>query len=51
LQLDLFALTFVGIVLAFFVLMFIASGIKVLKEWERVAVLRLGKFKHIPFQL
>jgi len=47
LQLDLFALTFVGIVLAFFVLMFIASGIKVLKEWERVAVLRLGKFKHI----
>ena len=46
-QLDLFALTFVGIVLAFFVLMFIASGIKVLKEWERVAVLRLGKFKHI----
>jgi regulator of protease activity HflC (stomatin/prohibitin superfamily) len=27
--------------------MFIASGIKVLKEWERVAILRLGKFKHI----
>ncbi|MHA1577888.1 MAG: SPFH domain-containing protein [Candidatus Thorarchaeota archaeon] len=46
-QLDLFALTFVGITLAFFVLMFVASGIKVLKEWERVAVLRLGKFKHI----
>jgi regulator of protease activity HflC (stomatin/prohibitin superfamily) len=35
------------IVLAFFVLMFVASGIKVLKEWERVAILRLGKFKHI----
>jgi len=35
------------IVLAFFVLMFIASGIRVLKEWERVAILRLGKFKHI----
>jgi regulator of protease activity HflC (stomatin/prohibitin superfamily) len=27
--------------------MFIASGIKILKEWERVAILRLGKFKHI----
>ena len=36
-----------AIVLAFFVLMFIASGIKVLKEWERVAVLRLGKFRDI----
>lgn len=35
------------IVLAFFILMFVASGIKVLKEWERVAILRLGKFKHI----
>lgn len=42
-----FGLWFLVIVLAFFVLMFIASGIKVLKEWERVAVLRLGKFKHI----
>jgi regulator of protease activity HflC (stomatin/prohibitin superfamily) len=39
--------TFMIIVLAFFVLMFVASGIRVLKEWERVAVLRLGKFKHI----
>ncbi|RDE12385.1 MAG: peptidase [Candidatus Thorarchaeota archaeon] len=39
--------TFMIIVLAFFVLMFIASGIRVLKEWERVAILRLGKFKHI----
>ena len=35
------------IVIAFFALMFVASGIKVLKEWERVAILRLGKFKHI----
>ena len=35
------------IVLAFFLLMFVASGIKILKEWERVAILRLGKFKHI----
>jgi regulator of protease activity HflC (stomatin/prohibitin superfamily) len=35
------------IVLSFFILMFIASGIKVLKEWERIAILRLGKFKHI----
>lgn len=35
------------IVLVFFILMFVASGIKVLKEWERVAILRLGKFKHI----
>ncbi len=42
-----FGLWFLVIVLAFFILMFIASGIKVLKEWERVAVLRLGKFKHI----
>lgn len=30
-----------------FLLMFIASGIKVLKEWERVAILRLGKYKAI----
>ena len=35
------------IFIAFFILMFVASGIKVLKEWERIAVLRLGKFKHI----
>ena len=27
--------------------MFVASGIKILKEWERVAILRLGKFKAI----
>ncbi len=30
-----------------FALMFVASGIRVLKEWERVAILRLGKFKYI----
>ena len=31
-------------VLAIFMLLFIASGIKVLREWDRAAVLRLGKF-------
>ncbi len=35
------------VVLGIFALMFIASGIKILKEWERVAILRLGKFKAI----
>ncbi len=30
-----------------FILMFFASGIKLLNEWERVAILRLGKFKDI----
>jgi regulator of protease activity HflC (stomatin/prohibitin superfamily) len=30
--------------IVFFTLMFVCSGIKVLKEWERVAILRLGKF-------
>ncbi|MHA1770236.1 MAG: SPFH domain-containing protein [Candidatus Thorarchaeota archaeon] len=34
-------------ILAMFLLMFVASGIKVLREWERVAILRLGKFKGI----
>jgi regulator of protease activity HflC (stomatin/prohibitin superfamily) len=47
LQIEAFYLTFLIIVIAFFALMFVASGIKVLKEWERVAILRLGKFKHI----
>ncbi|TET11580.1 MAG: slipin family protein [Candidatus Thorarchaeota archaeon] len=47
LQIDLMMLTFAIVLLAFFALMFIASGIKVLKEWERIAILRLGKFKHI----
>ncbi|MDH4213853.1 MAG: SPFH domain-containing protein [Candidatus Odinarchaeota archaeon] len=35
------------IVFGFFILMFVASGIKVLKEWERVAILRLGKYKAV----
>ena len=39
-----FYLTLLVIVLLFFALMFVAAGIKVLKEWERVALLRLGKF-------
>lgn len=30
--------------LALFIVIFIISGVKVLKEWERVAILRLGKF-------
>lgn len=37
----------VVILLGLFILMFIASGIKILKEWERVAILRLGKYKAI----
>lgn len=37
-----FLVTFV-----FFTLMFVCSGVKVLKEWERAAVLRLGKFYRI----
>ena len=45
--LDSYLVMMLVIVLAFFILMFVASGIKVLKEWERIAVLRLGKFKHI----
>ena len=35
------------VVLGIFILMFVASGIKILKEWERVAILRLGKFTAI----
>ncbi len=45
--LDSYLVMMLVIVLAFFILMFVASGIKILKEWERVAILRLGKFKHI----
>ncbi|MHA1861740.1 MAG: SPFH domain-containing protein [Candidatus Ranarchaeia archaeon] len=30
-----------------FVIVFIASGIRVVKEWERVPVLRLGRFIHV----
>jgi len=44
---DTVLLTFLVVLLVLFVLMFVFSGIKVLNEWERVAVLRLGKFKHI----
>ncbi|NWF95467.1 MAG: SPFH domain-containing protein [Candidatus Thorarchaeota archaeon] len=28
-------------------MLFVASGLKVLQEWERVAILRIGKFKRI----
>ncbi|MCD6380814.1 MAG: slipin family protein [Candidatus Odinarchaeota archaeon] len=42
---DTYSLYF--IVVAMFVLAFIVSGIRVLKEWERVAVLRLGKFRGV----
>ncbi len=31
-------------VLGFFTLLYIASGIKVVKDWERLAVFRLGKY-------
>ncbi|MGQ4870966.1 MAG: SPFH domain-containing protein [Candidatus Thorarchaeota archaeon] len=44
---DTVLITFLVVLLVLFVLMFVLSGIKVLNEWERVAVLRLGKFKHI----
>jgi regulator of protease activity HflC (stomatin/prohibitin superfamily) len=33
-----------GIILALFVVLLIASGIRVIKEWERAPVLRLGRF-------
>ncbi len=33
--------------LVLFALMFVLSGIKMIQEWERVAVLRLGRFKGI----
>ncbi|TFG99595.1 slipin family protein [Candidatus Thorarchaeota archaeon] len=36
-----------GLVIVLFFLMFAASGIKILKEWERVALLRLGKYHAI----
>lgn len=42
-----FLITLLITFLAIFILMFVASGIKVLKEWERIAVLRLGKFRDI----
>lgn len=34
----------VGIVLLLFIVLLVASGIKVIKEWERAPVLRLGRF-------
>lgn len=33
-----------GIILLIFVMLFLASGIRVIKEWERAPVLRLGRF-------
>ncbi|MHA1926761.1 MAG: SPFH domain-containing protein [Candidatus Thorarchaeota archaeon] len=44
-QLDpmLMTITLVSI-FVLFTLIFIASGVKVLKEWERVAILRFGKY-------
>lgn len=35
------------VLLVVFVLMFVLSGIKMIQEWERVAVLRLGRFRGI----
>lgn len=35
------------LLLLIFILMSIASGIKILKEWERVAILRLGKYSSV----
>ncbi len=35
------------VIIGLFVLMLAASAIKILKEWERVAILRLGKYKAI----
>jgi regulator of protease activity HflC (stomatin/prohibitin superfamily) len=37
----------VVLLLGVFILMIVASGIKILKEWERVAILRLGKYKSV----
>jgi regulator of protease activity HflC (stomatin/prohibitin superfamily) len=34
----------VGIIVAIFVVIILASGIRVIKEWERAPVLRLGRF-------
>lgn len=47
-QLDIsfLMLTFV-IILCIFMLCFVASGIKIVKEWDRVPVLRLGKYYRI----
>jgi regulator of protease activity HflC (stomatin/prohibitin superfamily) len=34
----------VGIIVVIFVLIFVASGIRVIREWERAPLLRLGRF-------
>jgi regulator of protease activity HflC (stomatin/prohibitin superfamily) len=34
----------VGIIVVIFVVIFVASGIRVIREWERAPVLRLGRF-------
>ena len=34
----------VGIIVAIFILILVASGIRIIREWERAAVLRLGRF-------
>ena len=34
----------VGVIVVLFVVVIIASGIRVIKEWERAPVLRLGRF-------
>ncbi len=46
-QLGLDWLSVLGLLVVIFILMFVVSGIKLLQEWERVAVLRLGRFKHV----
>jgi regulator of protease activity HflC (stomatin/prohibitin superfamily) len=33
-----------GIILLIFIVIIVASGIRVIKEWERAPVLRLGRF-------
>ena len=40
-------LVYAGIFILIIILLWVLSGIKVLKEWERVAILRLGKFRKI----
>ncbi|MGY5879723.1 MAG: SPFH domain-containing protein [Candidatus Thorarchaeota archaeon] len=42
-QIEFIALGLVTL-MGIFALCFVASGIKILKEWDRVAVLRMGKF-------
>lgn len=34
----------VGIILVLFIVIIVASGIRVIREWERTPVLRLGRF-------